>query len=79
MKTKIKDFTLIMLILIFLSLFFIYNQTFKLCILNGTKLFFYNVFPTLLPMFIINDLLLNYNFGFYLNLILGNFFIKFLK
>ncbi len=79
MKTKLKNFTLIMLILLFLSLFFIYNQTFKLCILKGASLFFLNVFPTLLPMFIINDLLLNYNFGIYLNKLVGKFFFKFFK
>lgn len=79
MKKKISDFILIFLTLLFLVLFFKYNLTFKKCILNGCTLFFYNVLPTLLPMFIINDILLNYNFGYYINKIFNTIFYKIFK
>lgn len=65
MKKFLKNNLFIFITLFFLFLLFQKNIAFKKCILDGCFLFFENVFPSLFPMFIINDILMNYNF-FYL-------------
>lgn len=62
MKTFLKNNFFIFFILFFTFLLFQNNIAFKNCILNGCFLFFEQVFPSLFPMFIINDFLINYNF-----------------
>lgn len=62
MKKFFKNDVYIVLTLLFMFLLFQNNTTFKNCILNGSILFFESVFPSLFPMFIINDILMNYNF-----------------
>lgn len=71
MKKFLKNNLYLVLTLIFLFLLFQNNQVFKDCILNGSILFFKSVFPSLFPMFIINDILINYNFFSVFNKILG--------
>lgn len=65
MKKFLKDNLYILLTLFFVFLLFQKNIAFKKCILEGSIVFFENVFPSLFPMFIVNDILMNYNF-FYL-------------
>ncbi len=74
-KNLIKDLPLL-IILIFIVLLFKENTLFKNCILSGCTIFFHQVFPTLFPMFIINDLLIEYNFIYYLQKIFYKFFHK---
>lgn len=62
MKTFLKNNLVIFFTLFFLFLLFYQNSTFKTCIIKGCFLFFEQVFPSLFPMFIINDILMNYNF-----------------
>lgn len=63
-------------IYIFFSLFFVFllfmkNSLFKKCILDGCSLFLENVFPSLFPMFLVNDILMNYNFYFVIEKSIG--------
>ena len=67
MKKLFKNDIYSVLSLLFIFLLFIKNDIFKKCILNGSILFFKNVFPSLFPMFILNDILNNYNFFFLLD------------
>lgn len=76
MKNKLQNYLFLFLTLLFLLLIFKYNIVFKNCIIEGSSLFFYQVFPTLFPMFIINDFLVNYNFDYYLNIFFQKFFTK---
>ncbi len=71
MKKFLKKYIYIVLTLLFLFLIFKNNSAFKKCILEGTILFFESVFPSLFPMFIINDLLINYNFFSLFNQLFG--------
>ena len=67
MKKFFKNDLFIVLSLLFIFLLFIKNTVFKTSILQASLLFFKNVFPSLFPMFIINDILMNYNFFFLLD------------
>lgn len=71
MKKFFKNNLYIVLTLLFLFLLFKNNRIFKTCILNGSILFFESVFPSLFPMFIINDILINYNFFSLFDKLLG--------
>lgn len=62
MKIFCKNNLYIFGTLFFVILIFKNNLAFKNCILNGCFLFFEQVFPSLFPMFIINDILINYHF-----------------
>lgn len=72
MKKFFKNDIYIVLTLLFMFLLFQNNITFKNCILNGSILFFESVFPSLFPMFIINDILMNYNFFTLFNKFFGH-------
>ncbi len=76
MKTFFKNNLYLFIILFFLFLLFQNNIVFKNCILNGCLLFFEQVFPSLFPMFILNDLLLNYNFFFWIEKTIHKIFKK---
>lgn len=62
MKKFLKNNVFLFITLLFLFLLFRYNATFKACILNGCLLFLQQVFPFLFPMFLLNDLFINYHF-----------------
>lgn len=62
MKAFLKNNFYIIITLFFTLLLFQNNTVFNRCILNGCFLFFEQVFPSLFPMFIVNDILMNYNF-----------------
>ncbi len=76
MKKFFKNDIYLLIILIFIVLIFKNNILFKQTILSCCFIFFEQVFPTLLPMFIINDLLIEYHFTKYLNALLHPFFYK---
>lgn len=63
-----KKYFSITLLVLFIFLLFRENVLFKNCILNGCLLFFNTVFPSLFPMFILQDFLLNYRFFSFLEL-----------
>ncbi len=62
MKNFLKKYIYLVITLVFVVLLFYKNLAFKNCIINGCSIFFHQVFPSLFPMFIINDILINYNF-----------------
>ncbi len=62
-----KKYFSITLLILFIYLLFKENVLFKNCILNGCLLFFNHVFPSLFPMFILQDFLLNYHFFSFLD------------
>ena len=66
MKKSLKEQEIIFIILLFIVLLFKKNMVFKTCILQGCFIFFENVFPFLFPMFLINDLLMNYHFDVFI-------------
>ncbi len=63
-----KKYLSIPFFILFIYLLFKENALFKNCLLNGCLLFFQQVFPSLFPMFILQDFLLNYHFFSFLEL-----------
>lgn len=76
MKKFSKNNLYIFATLLFVFLLFQNNIAFKRCILNGCLVFFENVFPSLFPMFLVNDILMNYNFFFLLDNSINKIFKK---
>lgn len=68
-----KKFNLLICLIIFLVLFEIFDHSNIVIntIYESTKIWFYNLVPTILPIYIIVDLLLNYNAISYLSKIFG--------
>lgn len=76
MNKKYKSF-----IIIFITIFFIINLLINSNLLintflETTKLWFYNLFPSIFIFFIISDILNNYNFPYYISLFLGKLIHK---
>ena len=68
-KKYINNLIIIILLVILFELFYntkIINNT----IINSSKIWFYNIIPSLFPIYIIMDLLINYNILNYLNFII---------
>ncbi len=78
MKKKLNLFT-VLIILIFLFLTFINSDIVINTIINSTSIWFYNLVPTILPIYIIVDLLLNYNIIYYIEKLFGNLISKLFK
>lgn len=76
MKKFFKEDIFIFITILVIFLIFKNNITFKNTILNGSILFFEQIFPTLFPFFIINDILINYNFYKYTSKIFYKLFKK---
>ncbi len=76
MKKFFKNDIYLLISLLFLVLLFRYNSLFKTCIIEGCTIFFKQVFPTLFPMFIINDLFIDYQLITYLNRYLKPLFYR---
>lgn len=76
-----KYFNLIISFLILLFLFEIFDHSNIIIqtIYNSTSIWFYNIVPTILPIYIIVDLLINYNTIEYLSKLFGNFMEKVFK
>jgi hypothetical protein len=67
MNKNLKENIYIIITLLFVVLIFKNNYIFKYSIINGCYIFFNQVFPSLFPMMLINEILLSYNFIYYLN------------
>ena len=78
MKKKFNLF-IILLILFFLFLTFINSNIVIDTVINSTSIWFYNLVPTILPIYIIIDLLINYNIIYYLEKVFGNLIEKLFK
>ncbi|MBQ8471996.1 MAG: hypothetical protein IJ501_00665, partial [Bacilli bacterium] len=76
-----KSFNLIISIIILLFLFEIFDHSNIIVktIYSSTSIWFYNIVPTILPIYIIVDLLLNYNTIDYLSNLFGKFMEKVFK
>ena len=76
-----KKFNLLICFIIFIFLFEIFDHSNIVIstIIKSTSIWFYNLVPTILPIYIIIDLLLNYNAIFYLSKIFGKFMKKVFK
>lgn len=72
MKVKYKNFIICTLILLFLFEIFEHTNVINNIFIDSSKLWFYNLLPTLFPFFIITDLLSNYGFINYLSKLFGN-------
>jgi len=71
MKAKYINFIICLLIIFFLFEIFDHTNIVASIFLNSSKLWFYNLLPTLFPFFIITDLLSNYGFVNYISKIFG--------
>ena len=60
MKKSYQRELILVILLLFLLLYFMKADTFKLMFLDYTKLFFNNLFPTSFPFFIISSLLIDF-------------------
>lgn len=79
MKEKIYNFTFCLFLTLCIFFIFKNNREVSLIILDAINLFFKKVFVSLFPMFIINDILINFNFPYYFYLIFNNLFKKIFK
>ena len=71
MKRIYKSF-IISLITLFFLINFLFNSDILIdTFFNTTKLWFYNLFPTIFVFFIITDILNNYHFPYYISLLFG--------
>lgn len=71
MKAKYKNLIVCLLILFFLYEIFEHTNIITNIFIESSKLWFYNLFPSLFPFFIITDLLSNYGFINYISKIFG--------
>ena len=69
---KKKYFNLFLISIVFLFIYFIFTNKVLVTnsIINSSSLFFYKVFPSLFPMFIISSILINLNTPYYLSKII---------
>ena len=79
MKKKSSNLLICAITLIFLSQFFVHTEEIIEAFFNGTKIFFYNVFPNIFIFFIISDILNNYHLIDYISIIFGNIIAKIFK
>lgn len=79
MKEKIYNFTFCLFLTLSIIFIFKNNSSVARVILNGIDLFFKKVFVSLFPMFIINDILINFNFPYYFYIIFNKLFKKVFK
>ncbi len=76
MKTKIGNFLFCVFLFITLFILIKNNQEVASILNNSVSLFFKRVFPTLFPMFIINDLMIYANIPYYFYLVFNKLFTK---
>ena len=65
MKKKYINIFLITLLMLYIYYIFTHKNNISTNIINSCNLFFYQVFPSLFPMFIISSLLINLNAPYY--------------
>lgn len=79
MNKKKLNYLVCFLILIFLIEIFNYSNLVVNTIYNSSKIWFYNIVPTILPIYLIVDLFSNYNGFYYLTKIFGNILERIFK
>lgn len=79
MNKKYLNIFISIIIFIFLFEIFDHSNIIINTIYKSTSIWFYNIVPTILPIYIIVDLLINYNTIEYLSNIFGKFMEKFFK
>ena len=79
MNKKYFNFTICFIILLFLYEIFDHTNLIIQTIYDSTTLWYFNIVPSILPIYIIIDLLLNYKALDYLSYIFGNFMEKVFK
>ncbi len=75
---KIKLLFMYCMLFLFIGYLF-FNKDLELIINDSLDIFFRRVFPSLFPMFIISDLLISFNFVYYINKYTTRFFYKIFK
>ncbi len=70
MKKKYLNLILISLVFLFIYFIFTHKSLITTNIINSSKLFFYKVFPSLFPMFILSSILISLNTPYYLSKII---------
>ena len=76
LKRIYKSLIISSLTLFFLFNFLMHSELLIHTFFNTTKLWFYNLFPTIFVFFIITDILNNYNFPYYLSKMIGGLISK---
>ena len=79
MNRKYKSLIIIFITILFLINFFINSNILIKTFFDTTKLWFYNLFPSIFIFFIITDILNNYHFPYYLGKIFGKLVHKIYK
>lgn len=79
MKRIYKSLTISIITLFFLFSFLFNNEILINTFFNTSKLWFYNLFPTIFIFFIITDILNNYHFPYYIGKIFGKIIHKIYK
>lgn len=74
-----KNFTFVLFFIIFIILIFLNKDLVTESAVNSITLFQNKVFPSLFIMFIIQDLIINYNGAIFFNILLNNLFKKLFK
>ena len=77
MKNNYKDYLIITISLLFLYFSIINNKIINNSIVSSINLWINNVFPSLFPMILINNILLDYNFSYYIIKLLKSNGIKY--
>ena len=71
MNKKYVNTSIIIILILFLYEIFNHSNIINDTIINSSKIWFYNIIPSLFPIYIIIDLLLNYNILNYLKILLN--------
>ncbi len=79
MKKNIINLSIITIILFFMIIIFLNRLLVVNTVVSSTYIFLNRIFPTLFVMFIIQDLLINYNFNIYITKSFGFIFHKIFK
>ena len=79
MKKNIKNIIIIIFFIYLLANVLMNKELVFDSFKQSTNILINNLAPSLFPMFIISEILINYNFGTYLTIILGKFINKYLK
>lgn len=79
MKEKTINFTIISILMVLLVIIFLNSTIITSNVVFASKIWFYKVFPSLFIFYTISDLLINYNFIYYLNKLFSNLFTKLFK
>lgn len=74
MTYKIKNIMSFLFFFILLYLIICNSSVVSSSVIESANIFFYKVFPSIFPSFILSEFLINYNFTYYVNLLLKDIF-----